>query len=113
MGIKQAIELIKRFNQWRRGETDQSLTMDDLELRPAEIGQALDALVNFAEVTVAAQGLFVDKQPLTSDCDSHVCCHTCNNQGNAKQNSLTIKCGKCGSVECNHAIWHKERCSDD
>ena len=52
MDIKQAIELTKTFNHWRRGETDETLTMDDLGLEPAKIGVALDALVNFAEVTV-------------------------------------------------------------
>ena len=108
MDIKQSIELIKRFNQWRRGETDQSLTMDDLELRPTEIGQALDALVNFAEVKLVEQEFFA------SGGGSSVCCHTCNNQGSKKQvNSLTIKCDKCGSGACNRAIWHRERCSDD
>lgn len=58
MDIKQAIDLIKTFNQWRRGETDEALSMDDLGLEPAKIGVALDALVNFAEVTVMTQEFF-------------------------------------------------------
>ena len=55
MNIKQSIELTKAFNQWRRGETDETLTMDDLGLDPEKIGEALDTLVNFAEVTVMTQ----------------------------------------------------------
>ena len=55
MDIKQAIELTKTFNQWRRGETDETLSMDDLGLETVKIGVALDALVNFAEVTVMTQ----------------------------------------------------------
>lgn len=55
MDIKQAIELTKTFNQWRRSETDETLSMDDLGLEPAKIGVALDTLVNFAEVTVMTQ----------------------------------------------------------
>ena len=55
MEIKQAIELTKTFNQWRRGETDETLSMDDLGLETVKIGVALDALINFAEVTVMTQ----------------------------------------------------------
>ena len=55
MDIKQAIELTKTFNQWLRGETDETLSMDDLGLEHAKIGEALDTLVNFAEVTVMTQ----------------------------------------------------------
>lgn len=58
MDIKQAIELTKTFNQWRRGETAETLSMDDLGLEPAKIGVALDCLVNFAEVTVMTQEFF-------------------------------------------------------
>lgn len=55
MDIKQAIELTKTFNQWRRGETDETLSMDDLGLETVKIGVALDCLINFAEVTVMTQ----------------------------------------------------------
>lgn len=55
MDIKQAIELTKTFSKWRRGETAETLSMDDLGLEPTKIGVALDALVNFAEVTVMTQ----------------------------------------------------------
>ena len=39
MDLKKAIEILKHFNQWRRGE------IDDLNHSPKEIGEAIDIVV--------------------------------------------------------------------
>jgi len=43
MDLKKAIEILKHFNQWRRGE------IDDLDYLPKEIGDAIDAVVKHYE----------------------------------------------------------------
>ena len=39
MDLKKAIEILKYFNQWRRGQ------IDDLGYSPKEIGEAIDIVV--------------------------------------------------------------------
>lgn len=43
MELKKAIEILKHFNLWRRGE------IDDLNHSPKEIGNAIDAVVKHHE----------------------------------------------------------------
>lgn len=49
MTNKQAVNTVKKFQQWRRG------TIDDLSDTPYDIGKALDKVIQLAEANVRSK----------------------------------------------------------
>ena len=60
MELKEALQIIKTYQAWRRGETCETLTMDDLGIEPVKIGIALDALIDLAQIVVNAEDSLED-----------------------------------------------------
>lgn len=62
MDIKKALQIVKEFQKWRRGEkpydgeTPETHKRFDYSGKP--LGEALDCIIKFVDVTISAQEMF-------------------------------------------------------